>query len=123
MLLVFFAVAFCSASALPYRVVPPKPPASLPAHPRLVLTHERIATVQAMAAVNGSDAAAFLQMLTQHAEWATTQPPVYASAVFIFLFLLFYGLFAFPQYLFLSMRPRREFFFLLLPSPKSQVPI
>jgi hypothetical protein len=52
--------------------LPPLPP--LAAHPRLVLTPARLASVRAEIA-GGGDAAAFGAQLFSHADWALTEPP------------------------------------------------
>lgn len=68
LLAVLIALAACTkASDL-------APPASLPAHPRIILTTEREAVLRAAIASGEGDAAAFSRMLYQHADWVLQQP-------------------------------------------------
>ena len=62
-------LAACAAAQLP-------PPPALAPHPRLLLTPSRLAEINAAASAPGSDAASFLAMLKEHADWALAQPPV-----------------------------------------------
>ena len=68
---------FFSLAALAVALaIPPPPPASIAPHPRLVLTPARIAAINAAAASGAPDAASFISLLKQHADWALTQPVV-----------------------------------------------
>ena len=65
-----------SACACGDGVTPPPEPASLPPHPRLVLTAPRVAALRAARAANATDAALFFAQLEAHAVCVLAQPPV-----------------------------------------------
>ena len=69
--------ALCVAAASFSITVPPPPaPGKLAAHPRMVLTPARIASVKASIASNSPDAANFLALLSTHAAYVLEQPVV-----------------------------------------------
>ena len=71
-----FSALWLLCAACVCGVTPPPEPASLPAHPRLVLTPARVAALLAARAANATDVALFFAQLEAHAEYALTRPPV-----------------------------------------------
>ena len=59
-----------------FAVTPPPVPASLPAHPRLVLTPSRVAALQAARASGAPDTALFFSQLEAHAAFVLTRAPI-----------------------------------------------
>lgn len=78
MALRLLAAASAAAAAAASRVAPVSVPSaapSLPPHPRLVLTDDKLADIKAAISTNADAAALHARFLT-HADWILTQPPV-----------------------------------------------